>query len=138
LNAGAIVFVIGLVLSIAGMLGVAYAVFKSATVTKTIELLEAENKALQSSVNRQKDDLESLIDRVKNLEYDNKRLQNLVTGREAIEELSKWAKTEAVVRRDEHNTMLASMHALAISLSEVKDLLQELWRAIPRLLGGTS
>lgn len=123
-----IILVIGLVLSVAGMLGVSYAVFKSATVTKTIELLETENTALSKSLDRQRSDLTVLQDRVGQLEQANRVLQNVVTGRAEIEALTKFAETEAKLRREEHRILVELAH-------EVRDLVQEMWRAIPRLLG---
>ena len=123
-----VILVFGLVLSLAGALGVAYAVFKSATVTKTIELLETENKALSNSVTRQASDLTLLQDRVSQLEQANNVLKNIVSGRAEIEGLTRFAKDEATLRRDEHAQVMGAV-------GEIKDLIQEIWRAIPRLLG---
>lgn len=123
-----VILAIGVVLSVAGTLGVAYAVFRSATVTKTIELLETENTALSKSVTRQQADLTLLQDRVGQLEQANAVLKNIVTGRTEIEALTAYAKDEARVRREEHRITVELLH-------EVRDLVQEMWRAIPRLLG---
>lgn len=122
------ILVVGLVMSLAGTLGIAYAVFKSATVTKTIELLETENTALSKSVLRQQNDLALLQDRVGQLEQANNVLKNIVTGRAEIEALTMFAREEAALRRQEHSQIVGAVE-------EAKDLLQEMWRAIPRLLG---
>lgn len=113
----------------AGLLGISYAVFKSATVTKTIELLETENTALSKSLDRQRSDLGVLQDRVGQLEQANRVLQNVVTGRTEIEALTKFANDEARIRREEHRIVVELAH-------EIRDLVQEMWRAIPRILGG--
>ena len=134
-----VILAIGLVLSVAGLLGVAYAVFRSATVTKTIELLETENEALSKSLTRQKTDLELLQDRVSQLEQANRVLQNIVTGRVEIDALTKFAEREATLRREEHQALLGAISqvkdVVMRTLAEMKDLLQELWRAFPRLMG---
>lgn len=122
------ILAIGVLLSVAGTLGVAYAVFRSATVTKTIELLETENTALSKSVTRQQADLTLLQDRVGQLEQANTVLKNIVTGRAEIEALTNYAKEEARLRREEHRILVELSH-------EIRDLVQEMWRAIPRLLG---
>lgn len=123
-----VILAIGLFLSVAGLLGVAFAVFRSATVTKTIELLEAENTVLTKSLERQRADLTLLQDRVGQLEQANNVLKNVVTGRAEIEVLTGFAKAEAQLRREEHRIIVELLH-------EVRDLVQEMWRAIPRLLG---
>jgi hypothetical protein len=107
-----VILAIGLVLSLAGTLGVAFAVFKSATVTKTIELLETENTALSKSVTRQQADLTLLQDRVGQLEQANNVLKNIVTGRSEIEALSAHVKAEEQSRREEHQTMLVLLKDL--------------------------
>lgn len=123
-----VILAIGLLLSTAGALGVAYAIFKGATVAKTIELLETENNILSKSVTRQQSDLALLQDRVSQLEQANSVLKNVVTGRAEIEALTKFAQDEAKLRRQEHGQIM-------VAAGEIKDLLQELWRAFPRLLG---
>jgi uncharacterized protein YydD (DUF2326 family) len=98
-------------------------VFKSATVTKTIDLLETENKALGQSVSRQAGDIAMLQNRVEGLEEENKVLKNMVTGRVEIENLTQFAKGESDLRRAEMAEIKLMLNSL---MTLLKDLLGQL------------
>lgn len=115
---------LSVLLAVIGALGIAYAVFKSATVTKTIDLLETENKVLGQSVARQSGDIATLQGRVTSLEGENTVLRNVVTGKSAIEELGERMIAEDKIRREEHASMMAMLKAVATVLQEISAKLQ--------------
>lgn len=110
---------LSVLLAMIGALGIAYAVFKSATVTKTIDLLETENKALGQSVSRQAGDITMLSERVTTLESENKILRNVVTGKEAVENLTLKFNEENRARRDEHSQMMIALNSILTLLKDV-------------------
>lgn len=116
--------VMGLVLAVAGALGVAYAVFRSATVTKTLDLYKEENEALGKALARQQADLLALSERLRGIEEENRVLRNVVTGKEHFDALER----EAGKRAAEHASIMAI-------LQEVREQLAELWRGVVRVLG---
>lgn len=94
--------VVSAILALSGGLGVSYAVFKSATVTKTIELLKLENDALGKSVARLQSDQVTQSDQITKLDEQNRALRDVVTGRAAIEELARQIRHEEDARHQEH------------------------------------
>lgn len=124
MNAEVVIGVIGAILAIAGGLGVAYAVFRSATVQKTLDLYQSENEALGRAVARQQGDLLAFGERMRALEEENRVLRNVVTGKQYLEEFSAaFAKRER-----EHQAVMAL-------LAEIREQLAELWRGVVRVLG---
>lgn len=121
--------IVSAVVAVAGALGIAYAVFKSATVSKTILLLESENTVLSNAVARQTADLAAMKQRMEELEAQNRALSNVVTGRTEIQQLTDHVTKEEAARRAEHKSMMDL-------LDEIKDLTQELWRGVSRIAGG--
>lgn len=128
--------IVSAILALAGALGVAYAVFTSARVSKTIELYEIENKALGQSVARQTSDISVLQDRVGTLEAENKMLKNMVTGRTAIEELTQKLVDEQMDRRREHAHMDERFSAFETLMRDVLGQLKDLWTQLRMRPGG--
>lgn len=114
---------LGLILAVAGALGVAYAVFRSTTVTKTLELYKTENEVQGKAIARQAVLLVEQEARITMLEKENEVLRNLVIGHEQLEMLVK----DTVARSIQHQEQLDT-------LNEIKDLLGEMWRATIRAL----
>lgn len=117
-------------MAVIGALGIAYAVFKSATVTKTIDLLETENKALGQSVNRQSGDITVLQGRVTTLEDENKLLRGMVTGKTAIDDLAEQVNREERNRREEHAQMAASNTQMMTLLNSIMTILKDILAAL--------
>lgn len=87
MGAQTVLGIIGAVLGITGVLGVAYAVFRSATVQKTLDLYETENAALGKAVARQQVDLVAVTSRLEQIERENEVLRNVVTGKAQLDEI---------------------------------------------------
>lgn len=120
--------ILGAILALAGALGIAYAVFRSATVTKTLDLYRSENEALGKALARQQADLVALTVKAEELERANEVLQRTVSGTAAVETL----KTELARYQDERAT---EHKALMDVLMDMRDQMGELWRGVVRLLG---
>lgn len=121
MNAQIILTAVGLLLGLIGTLGIAYAVFRSATVQKTLDLYKGENEALGKAVARQQADIVTLTTKVEELEKANAVLRDTVSGTAAVETLKRQMA-------EEHNTVVDI-------LTEIKDQMAELWRGVIRLLG---
>lgn len=123
-----ILAIIGSILALMGALGIAYAVFRSATVQKTLDLYKAENEALGKAVARQQADLLTLTAKAEELERANNVLQRTVSGREAVEALGQQLNRYQDARMVEHREMTEL-------LRDMKDQMAELWQAVVRMLG---
>lgn len=89
-------------LGIAGMLGIAYAVFTSARVAKTIELYKLENEAQGKRIKSLEDEDKVKAERLAAVERENVLLRDLATGNTAIQTLAK-------VISQEHQTILSAL-----------------------------
>jgi D-aminopeptidase len=118
----------GLVLAAVGLLGIAYAVFRSATVQRTLDLYRSENEALGKAVARLTADQLTLQAKTEQLETANKVLQDTVSGRDAIERLGIRLVEFQADRATEHKAMMEL-------LSEIREQMAELWRGIVRVVG---
>lgn len=110
-------------LAIIGALGVAYAVFRSATVTKTLELYKLENEALGKSVARLQADQLLQSERITTLENENHVLKDVVTGKAAIEHLSEEVLKAEKMRSEEHAAMMILLRDLLAQLKGMWGLL---------------
>lgn len=119
---------IGVLLGLMGVLGIAYAVFRSATVQKTLDLYRSENEALGKALARQQADLLTLTAKSEELERANMVLQRTVSGKEAVEELGRRLSDHQEKRAVEHRQMMDL-------LGELREQMGELWRGVVRLLG---
>lgn len=132
MNTSNVIFAIGLVLTVMGLMGVAFAVFKSSGVQKTIDILESENAALTASVARQRTDFAMLQERVLTIEGENKVLRNIATGKQAVDELTTWAKSSKEQDRAEHLEMIKILSTCMGSLTDLKEAVEEIWKGIIR------
>lgn len=114
---------LGLIMAVAGALGIAYAVFRSTTVTKTLELYQGENEVQGKAIARQAVLLVEQDARIVALEKENEVLRNLVIGHEQLEMLVR----DTVARSIQHAEQLEA-------LNEIKELLGEMWRTTIRAL----
>lgn len=128
MSAQTVLAVVGTVLGLTGVLGIAYAVFRSATVQKTLDLYRGENEALGKAVARHQADLQALQAKAQQLEQANRVLQETVSGRAAVEELAARLAEFQRDRMTEHHDMMGI-------LREVRDQMGELWRGVVRMLG---
>jgi hypothetical protein len=115
--------VLSALLALFGALGVSYAVFRGATVTKTLELYKIENEALGKSVARLREEQDVLGRQVKDLEAQNRVLENVVTGKAAIEHLTTEMMAAEGARREEHATMMVVLRDLLGQLKDIWDML---------------
>lgn len=107
------------ILAAIGALGIAYAVFRSATVTKTMELYKLENEALGKSVARLQADQLIQAERITTLENENKVLKDVVTGKSAVDELQAYAEAESRMRREAEQTAITLLRDI---LAQLKDM----------------
>lgn len=114
---------LGIILAVSGALGVAYAVFRSTTVTKTVELYKGENEIQGKAIARQALQLAEQEARILVIERENEILRNLVVGHDQLNILLK----DSVARHVEHERTL-------VVLEEIKDLLGEMWRSLIKTL----
>lgn len=124
-----IISALGAVLGMMGFLGVAYAVFTSAKVQKTVELYKLENEAQGKRIGTLEGDKTTLGERVAALERENLTLKDLATGKTFMEVLSKEITEAEAQRLAEHRAMLEALH-------ELKDSLAEMWQGMIRFFGG--
>jgi hypothetical protein len=116
--------------ALAGILGIAYAVFTSARVQKTLELYKEENAAQGKRIDSLEKERNVATERIAALERENVVLRDLATGRSVMEKLAQDVTTNEALRREEHNAMMAL-------LVELKDMIHELWTGMVRFLGGS-
>lgn len=128
MNTQLVLAVLGAILAVAGALGIAYAVFRSATVQKTLDLYRSENEALGKAVARLQGDYLTIVAKAEELERANRVLQETVSGREAIQALATHLSKEQQARSDEHRV-------LAQLLEDMKDQLADIWQGVVRVLG---
>lgn len=131
--------VLGAVLALAGVLGIAYAVFRSATVQKTLDLYKGENEALGKAVARLQADFVAVLARAEELEKANGVLQQTVSGKEAIVALQSHLTTVEARRSQEYSAMEARRSqehsAMMQLLTDLRDQMADIWQAVVRALG---
>lgn len=94
--------VIAAVLALSGTLGIAYAVFTSARVSKTIELYKLENEAQGKRIATLEQEDRAKAERLAAVERENILLRDLATGTSAIQTLTK-------VIHQEHMDILSAL-----------------------------
>lgn len=102
MNAGELVFVIGVLLTVAGLLGVTWAVFRTSAATKTIELYQAENEVMGKMNARLEQETLRLQSKVDTQQASLQALQEAVTQRAEVAKLMAEIKAAEKERRDEH------------------------------------
>lgn len=119
---------LSLVAAVAGTLGIAYAVFTSAKVQKTVDLYKLENEAQGRRIATLEEERTRTTERLAAVEKENLVLRDLATGRSVMEALAKDYREAEAVRKTEHDTMMRL-------LSDIQEAIQEMWQGISRLLG---
>ena len=89
-------------LATAGVLGIAYAVFRSSASTKTCDLYKAENEILGKANARWEAEVARLQTKVDALSNANMVLQETVSGREELRRLAEEGRVAEQERRAEH------------------------------------
>jgi len=110
LRVDTLLVVVGITLSIVGLLGVSYAVFRTNVVSKTIELYKNENEILGKALARQQTEAEKLATRLQALETANEVLRTTVSGERAIAELREQAKGWFAHAQDQHKVQMDLLH----------------------------
>jgi hypothetical protein len=124
-----IVNALAAVIGVIGMLGVAYAVFTSAKIQKTVELYKLENEAQGKRIGTLEIEKVTQGERLAALERENATLRDLATGKSFMEVFSKEMSESESQRMREHQLMTAT-------LEEIKDTLSEMWQGMIRFFGG--
>lgn len=106
MNAGTVLVAVGLVLTVAGSLGVAYAVFRSTAMDKTLELFRTENAALGAKTSRLEDEVVRERERRVALEAAVAVLRETISGEAAVRALGETIAREEAARRDEHRAQM--------------------------------
>ena len=117
------------VIGVIGLLGVAYAVFTSARVQKTVELYKLENEAQGKRIGTLEGEKTTQGERIAALERENTTLRDLATGKTFLEVLSKEIQQAEGERLAEHKLMIAS-------LNDLKESLNEMWQGMVAFFGG--
>jgi hypothetical protein len=126
-----IVSAIAAVVGVIGMLGVAYAVFTSAKVQKTLELYKLENEAQGKRIGTLEGERLTLGERIAALERENTTLKDLATGKTFIDVL-----VHDVQEAEQHR--IVEHKAMAATLAEIKESLNEMWQGMVAFFGGRS
>lgn len=113
------ILVVGSVLTIVGALGVAYAVFRTNVVTKTVDLYKTENEILGKTVARLGSDLATCHDRIATIEDANRVLRETVTGERAIQALSTEIRAYQQPVAEAHRMQLDALNRI---LAAIRDL----------------
>lgn len=112
---------VSMIAALAGTLGIAYAVFTSAKVQKTVDLYKLENEAQGKRIKTLEDERTLDRERLAAVEKENLVLRDLATGRSVMTEMANDYREAEKLRKAEHAKMM--------------QLLREVHEAITRLLG---
>lgn len=119
---------VGVVAGMAGLLGIAYAVFTSARVQKTVDLYKLENEAQGKRIATLEADIARSTERLAAVEKENAVLRDLATGRTIMEALARDIREAESLRKEEHREMMAR-------LDEMKEALAEIWQGVVSYFG---
>lgn len=133
-----LVSALGAVVGMMGLLGVAYAVFTSAKVQKTVELYKLENEAQGKRIDTLEKEKVTWAERLAVLERENGILEDLATGKTFIGELSREIHEAESQRMAEHKAMTAVLEKTNGALEEIKDTLAEMWQGMVRFFGSAT
>ena len=104
--------------TIAGGLGIAYAVFTSARVQSTINLYKEENTAQGKRISTLETETRVAQEKLTALQRENDMLRDLATGRTAVEALSREIRDAEAQRKDEHVEIVRLLTAIRDRLSQ--------------------
>ena len=131
MTAGTVLLAIGLVLTVAGALGVAYAVFRTSSVGRTIEIYQQENAILGQRATRLEEEVkeqraEASKEREKRaaLEAALEALRQTISGEAAVGRLGEVIGREEAARREEHRQMLNHVDRIEAGIKRLEELLQ--------------
>lgn len=96
---------LGSALTVVGLLGVAYAVFRTNVVSRTLELYRAENEALGKALARREEEARRMAERLEAVEAANRVLRETVTGEAAVKALEQEV-------RQTHNVQLELLRSI--------------------------
>ena len=119
MNFQASVIFLSVVLGVAGVTGIAYAVFRSSATKETLVLLKTENEIKDTVIIRQSTDIVDMRDKIRVCVDENTLLKSMVTGSSVVEQVMRKITSEEVKRAKEHNMMLEE-------LTELKDHVESL------------
>lgn len=100
------------ILTVAGGMGIAYAVFTSARVQSTITLYKEENEAQGKRITTLSFDMQAAKEQLKLILRENEMLKDLATGKSAIEAMSVMLTREESQRHQEHVVMTMALEAV--------------------------
>lgn len=104
MSAAQLVLTIGVLLAVAGTLGVTWAVFRASAATKTIELYQAENEVMGKMNHRLEGEVNRLQTKVDTQGSALQALQETVTQRAEVAKLMAEVRRNEELRRQEHGS----------------------------------
>lgn len=116
MNAAQLVFIIGVLLAVAGTLGVTWAVFRASTATKTIELYQAENGVMGKMNSRLESEVARLQTKVDAQAASMAALQETVTQRAEVSKLMDDIRRNETERREEHGVHMVLLKDILAQL----------------------
>lgn len=120
--------ILATIATVAGGLGIAYAVFTSARVQSTINLYKEENTAQGKRITTLEAETRVSLEKLEALRRENDMLRDLATGRSVMDGLASDLRASEEMRRQEHQAMM-------VLLREMHEQLVELWRGIGQFMG---
>lgn len=106
MSAAQLVLVIGVLLAVAGTLGVTWAVFRASAASKTIELYQAENEVMGKMNHRLESEVTRLQTKVDTQASSLQALQETVTQRADVQQLMSEMRVAERERREEHEAQM--------------------------------
>lgn len=112
--------VITAIATVAGALGIAYAVFTSARVQSTINLYKEENTAQGKRITTLEGDNRLALEKLEAMRRENDMLRDLATGRTAIEALAADIRVSNGERAAEHQALMESQQGILKALEAIE------------------
>lgn len=100
------------IVTVAGALGIVYAVFTSARVQSTINLYKEENIAQGKRIATLDSDVRLATEKLEAIRRENDMLRDLTTGKTAIEAMTVTFNREENLRHQEHLVMTLALEAV--------------------------
>lgn len=119
MNTLQVVFIVGVLLAIAGTLGITWAVFRTSAAAKTIELYQAENEVMGKMNHRLESEVARLQTKVDTQQASMQALQETVTQRADVAQLMTEIRKAENERREEHG----------VHMTLLKDILAQMKNA---------
>lgn len=116
MNVGTALLIVGLILTLAGVLGVAYAVFRSSAIDRTLQVYREENAVLGQRADRLEREVAQEREKRVGLEATLAALKDTVTGESRITALGEVIAREEAARRDEHRQQMDCLQKIMAEL----------------------